>query len=186
MIEELDTTVDKIETIVTSQARRFHRKNKGVIPFEDLHDASKKGMHYALKSWDKTKATGSFEAFLVLWTRRRILNYIKKNLQKHAKQDEFIADSTSFNGSQQAMSIYNNREKPYVTKNKKEYFNWLLNTANIPDRYREVIKMRYSGMTLQAIADDSGISNSRVSQMCRVSLERMKEVHKAEQERIGA
>ena len=126
---------EDISGIVKHQASKFYFKLNESIPFEDLHDAGRDGLKYALKYFDQSRGK-SWSGFATMCIRQRIMMFIKRKGSQLIYNEPFIAHKVTMSGlnsdeygqanNQYSRMLTCDNNTDYMTTENSEYLEWLL------------------------------------------------------------
>lgn len=184
---------EDISGIVKYQASKFYFKLKETIAFEDLHDAGRDGVRYALKYFDESRGK-SWSGFVTLCVRQRIMTFIKRKGDKLIHNEPFIAHKNTMTGlsaeeygqanNQYSRMLPKDDNEQYMTTENQEYLEWLMFNSDLNERELDMIILRMAPMLLRELAEYFNITKERCRQILDSAQDKMVRRHKLEQYKV--
>jgi RNA polymerase sigma factor (sigma-70 family) len=192
-LKALDLVVKNHLLLVAKEARKYIDKG---VPFADLLAEGNMGLLKAVEKWDSTKGA-SFTTCATWWIKQIIIrNCMHSNrivrLPEHVSElmrtnridftyGEINIDQPNSEGNTLADSIPEQEEDLFQDENvieKKQIVKKLL--TNLKPREQEVINLHfglsgYSSMNIKDIAEHLSLTTTRINQLLRSSIKKMKE-----------
>lgn len=153
--------------------------------WHELIGAAWEGLEYARRVWDPTRTTKDFEAWAVSVMWRRVVDYLRFNGRYTRRQAKYECWSYSLDAPMNAESdsgflalMFSDEESPpeiLMRDENAEQF-WKKIRGLLPPKWGEVLRLYcVEGLLMREIADRMEVTESRISQIYKAALPRLRD-----------
>ncbi len=163
-ITKRNELVEKYMFLVEGICRKYaYRLSGGIYEFEDLVQEGVLGLIEALEHY--SPGVCDFKTYAYYWIRAYVLDFLSspETTAFYNHHTLYLDDSAYHDSNSRTL----HEKIPDPSPENTEYLDFknLLEKSNLTPREKEVMLKRYSGLTLERIGEDLGITRERVRQI---------------------
>lgn len=163
--EEIEKLILENQKLAYSLVNQYFSKIKSFIDYEDLKSTAILGLVKAANTYDKNKHKFSTYAYTVINNEILMLIRAESKLNRFVSLDNFVDDNITF---LDLFDIGEDIENDYIQKQDVNKLNIYIN--QLPNKLKQIIKLRLDGLTQEQIGKELDISQSMVSRLYYIAL----------------